>query len=459
MNTPTQKAYPILLAGGAGTRLWPVSRSLFPKQLVSFREEQTLIQETVQRLLPVFNLKKVITVCGREHYHETVKQLQAIGVDSEDSVICEPTGRNTAPAILLAAMTVGRRCDGGDAVLFVFPADHVIRSKQRFHEKIREAMDLAVNGHIVTFGIKPDYPETGYGYIEGGSEGVESALKIKRFVEKPDLKTAQSYLASGNFFWNSGMFAFRASVIMDEFLRLTPDMAAAMEKIIQKTGLSLAAYQALPNISFDYAIMEHTAKGVVLPSDFGWSDIGTWKSLYDFLPKDTQGNVIRGDVIASRTQESLLLGQSRLVVSNDVKKTVVVETPDAVFVSSLKNSRDVKNIVESLKRNHRKEYQSHTSESHQWGTLRHLEQNSEYSIAEHIIRKNETFRFSLNADGCCHVFVLRGYAGLSLNSRQQIHLKPFQSKTLFGPEEIAVKNKEQDEVAIVIILPQQEEKE
>jgi len=247
--------------------------------------------------------------------------------------------------------------DEKDAVLCVFPADHVVRDNSAFQDKLESAIKLADEGFIVTFGIKPHYPETGYGYIEGEKELPDGALSIKRFVEKPDIKTAKKYLKAGNFFWNSGMFAFRASVIMDEFRAFEPELFKRMSNLVAaKETVAKADYEKLPSTSIDYAVMERTDKGAVLPSDFGWSDIGSWKSLYDFFPKDDEGNVIKGDVIAKKTRNCLIIGSERLIAVNCLENMVVVDTSDSVFISDMKNTQDVKTIVTELKERKRKEY-------------------------------------------------------------------------------------------------------
>jgi mannose-1-phosphate guanylyltransferase/mannose-6-phosphate isomerase len=385
----------------------------------------------------------VTVVCGREHYQETARQLHDIGLLASENIIGEPLGRNTAPAILLATLMVLRKTAAPETVLFIFPADHVVKNIGRFQEKIKAAMQLAAKGHIVTFGIEPDFPETGYGYIEASHAVSGGARAINRFVEKPDRKTAESYLRAGNFFWNSGMFAFKSSVILDEYEQLAPDMLIQMKEILDR-GLSLsgAAYQELPNISFDCAIMEHTLKGVVLPSDFGWSDIGSWKSLHAFLPKDSAGNVVRGDVIASRTQDSLVMGNSRLIVAHDLKNTVVVETPDAVFVSSMENSRDVKDVVASLKARARKEYQSHTKESYSWASLNHLDEKTAYDIATLRIHGKETYRDTIDGQSCWHIFLLSGNARL-FHGDQESDITAGDSRRVFGPCRVALKNTEE----------------
>ncbi|MDX1708850.1 MAG: mannose-1-phosphate guanylyltransferase/mannose-6-phosphate isomerase, partial [Desulfobacterales bacterium] len=363
MNNRELNVYPILLAGGTGTRLWPVSRELYPKQLVKFVGEDSLLQNTIKRLPPVLNTEYVKVVCGQRHFHETRKHIDRLGLNSENKLICEPSGRNTAPAILLAVLHI--LATEKDAVLCVFPADHVIQKQDAFHERLKAAIALAGDGFIVTFGIQPHYPETGYGYVEGGKMMSHGALALKRFVEKPDVATAQKYIKAGNFFWNSGMFAFRASVILAEFKTHQPELLNHMQAIFQlDKPIAQEGYDQLSDISIDYAIMEKTAKGVVLPSDFGWSDIGSWKSLYDFLEKDADNNVVDGDVMAQNSRNSLILGHSRLIAANRLQTMVVVETADSVFVSDLENCREVKSFVARLKNQGREECKRHRSAYH-----------------------------------------------------------------------------------------------
>ncbi|NNL76505.1 MAG: mannose-1-phosphate guanylyltransferase, partial [Desulfobacterales bacterium] len=273
MQDSASNAYAILLAGGTGTRLWPVSRQLYPKQLVKFIGDDSLVQSTIKRMSPVLDSQHVRIVCGQQHFHEIARHMQEIGLHAEGKIICEPSGRNTAPAILLAGLHM--LIADKDAVICVFPADHVIGDPEKYHDRLKAAIRLAEQGYVVTFGITPHYPETGYGYVEGGKAVSEGALSITRFVEKPDKQTAQKYIAAGNFFWNSGMFAFKASLIVDEFRTYQPKLLENMKAIFDGTNtIAKEDYDRLPAISFDYAIMEKTAKGVVLPSDFKWSDIG-----------------------------------------------------------------------------------------------------------------------------------------------------------------------------------------
>jgi mannose-1-phosphate guanylyltransferase/mannose-6-phosphate isomerase len=407
--------YPVLLAGGSGTRLWPVSRELYPKQLVKFIGDESLIQSTIGRLTPVLATENIRIVCGREHFYEIARHMEEIGISSNEKIISEPCGRNTAPAILLAILLILKQKE--DAVLCIFPADHVIRNIDAFHAKLRSAIKLAKMDYIVTFGITPHYPETGYGYIEGTGQLPEQAFALKRFVEKPDLKTAKYYLESGNFFWNSGMFAFKASVMMNELEIHHPELLQKMQQLdLTAEGVSLESYEQLPNISIDYAVMEKTDKGAIVPSDFGWSDIGSWKSLYDFLPKDIDGNVIDGDVITNDTQNCFIMGYERLIATNSIQNMVVVETPDSVFVSDIETSRDVKAIVTSLKEKGRREYQKHKTVHHPWGTFTVLEVQDDFRIAKLIVYPGSTLQIKTEASSAKQLTVLDGSGQVTKNN-------------------------------------------
>ncbi len=387
-------AYPILLAGGTGTRLWPVSRELYPKQLVKFIGDDSLLQGTIKRLPPVLDTENVKVVCGEQHFHETAKHIENLGLKSEGKLIGEPSGRNTAPAILLAVLHI--LAFEKDAILCVFPADHVIKDLDGFHDRLNAAIKIANDGYIVTFGIQPHYPETGYGYVEGGKKVSHGALALKRFVEKPDLPTAKKYIKAGNFFWNSGMFAFKASVILCEFKTYQPELLKQMEAIFDPHKLiSREDYDQLTDISIDYAIMEKTEKGVVLPSDFGWSDIGSWKSLYDYLPKDENKNVIDGDVLVENTENCFILGQERLIAVNHLQDLVVVETPDSIFVSDMEHSRDVKSIVTILKQKGRTEYHRHRTVIFPWGNRTVLEDKGDVKTARLVLNPSASMELDV----------------------------------------------------------------
>ena len=440
--------FPVLLAGGSGTRIWPVSRKLYPKQLVSLTESDSLLQATIRRLMPLMDCSRLRVVCGHEPYHETGKQLRDMGLASEGTILAEPCGRNTAPAILLALLTIVR--EHSDALLFIFPADHVVGDVPVFHERLSRAAHLAGQGNIVTFGIQPTYPETGYGYIEGKGEPLAGGgLKIKRFVEKPDHKTAKAYIQAGNFFWNSGMFAFKAEVMLEEYAKLAPEMAEMMQSLLAgDRDLAMEAYRQLPTISFDYAIMEKTARGVVLPSDIGWSDIGSWKSLYDFLPKDDHGNVIDGDVLTRNTTNSLIIGRSRLIAANRLDKMVVVETDDAVFVSDLHSSRDVREIVERLKSQNRKEYRQHKRATHPWGRSTLLEDAAGLKIVKRLMHPGSVYRKTFDRHVLWHVLVVRG-EGMGLLNGRRVALKSGDSESLDGAMRVSLETLSTEPLLIV----------
>ena len=447
MGDMADNVYAILLAGGTGTRLWPVSRQLYPKQLVKFIGDDSLVQSTIKRLSPVLNAESVRIVCGEQHFHETARHMQDIGLQPDGKIICEPSGRNTAPAILLAVLNILQA--EGDAVLCVFPADHVIGDINQFHERLREAIRLADQGRIVTFGITPHYPETGYGYVEGGKAVSKDALAISRFVEKPDMKTARKYIQAGNFFWNSGMFAFKASVILKEFQEHQADLLARMKTMTDgaKT-IARKDYDQLPNISIDYAIMENTDLGVVLPSDFGWSDIGSWKSLYDFLPKDDESNVIDGDVISNDTRGCFIMGRDRLIATNHLENMVVVETPDSIFVSDVDHSRDVKSIVARLKEKGRKEYHQHRTIHFPWGSQTLLEQKEGYAVYRLLVYPQSTLQVEVGDTAFMHLVATKGTANVGIGGKIQ-DLNQGRALTLSKPGSVNIDNQSDEPIWLI----------
>lgn len=403
--------FTILLAGGSGTRLWPVSRQRHPKQVARFFGKYSLIQSTVKRLAPIVENTAVWIVCGKTHTQEISRQVESFGIDSQKQVLIEPAARNTAPAILLAVASILKT--EPEALVCVFPSDHVIGNENRFCDHVTKALTLAEEGYIVTFGIKPGYPETGYGYIEGGKSVGHGAMRIKRFVEKPDQQRAREYIASGNYFWNSGMFAFRASVALQAYQTHCPRLTTQMDHYLGAgTEDQKDIYRSLENISIDYAIMEKTDKGVVLPSDFGWSDIGSWKSLFDFLNKDKNGNIIQGDVVLQDTRDSMILALSRLVAVNRAEKTVVVETPDAVLVSDMENSRDVKSIVDALIDNNRSEQRRHRTRFDSWGQKEIVFEAADCVVHRRIINPGAVCRLERSRSDLRYLVATQGIAAI-----------------------------------------------
>ncbi len=339
---------PVILSGGSGTRLWPVSRLRHPKQLASLVGDETLIQATARRLAGLQDAGDPIVVCN-EHHVETIKQqLGEIGVSPR--FIVEPVGRNTAPAAAAAAIAAG-----SDALLLVLPSDHIITDVASLHRAIESATRFAEEGRIVTFGIVPDRPETGYGYIRKGVESGD-AFTLERFVEKPDAETAESYIETGDYLWNSGMFLFRSDVYLSALDQHAPEMAAGVATVIEASELhddvlrlDADTFAVCPADSIDYAVMEHIDNGIVVPLDAGWSDIGSWDALWELSANDEQGNTTKGDVLLEGVNDSIVVARDRLVAVVGLDHVVVVETDDAVLVAARDRAQDVKKIVDRLR--------------------------------------------------------------------------------------------------------------
>ncbi len=342
----------VILSGGAGTRLWPLSRELHPKQLLALvGGERTMLQETAARVEGLPGLTSPVVVCNEAHRFLVAEQLRQLG-GAAPEIILEPVGRNTAPAIALAAHAAMKH---GDPLLLVLPADHVIRDRQAFQDAVRLALPAAESGKLVTFGVVPHQPETGYGYIRRG-KGAGPTYPIDQFVEKPDVAKAKKFLESGDYYWNSGMFLFRASRYLEELERHAPDIAAACRDASASGRRDLEFIRVDPegfggcrSDSIDYAVMEKTSAAVVVPLDAGWSDVGSWSSLHATLEQDARGNVQRGDVISEDTDGCLLYSQSRLIAAVGLKDHVVVETKDAVLVAPRDRVQDVKLLAARLK--------------------------------------------------------------------------------------------------------------
>ena len=382
---------PVILAGGSGTRLWPLSRGLFPKQFLALNGDRTMLQETLGRLDGLPNLKPPMIVCNDDHRFIAAEQLRQSGIEGA-SILLEPVARNTAPAICVAAMTALDK--GADSLLLVLPADHVIRDISRFHHAIAVARQAADGGALVTFGIKPGAPETGYGYIKACVDTQQQHWPLDRFVEKPDHDTAVTFLETGQYFWNSGMFMFKASVYLAEVERHAPQMVKACRGAVDGAKrdldflrLSMAAFSTCPSNSIDYAVMEKTERARVVPLDAGWSDVGSWSALWGLIEKDDAGNACKGDVVAVDSRNSYLhSANGRLVAALGVNDIVVVDTSDAVLVAHKDRVQDVKRIVERLIASERKEAQQHRIGFRPWGTYDSIDQGNRYQV-KHITVK------------------------------------------------------------------------
>ncbi len=407
------KIYPVILSGGAGTRLWPLSRAVLPKQLLPLVSERTMLQETVLRLAGGADLQAPLIVCGNEHRFMVAEQLREIGVKPL-GIMLESAGRNTAPAVAAAAQYL--RGIDPEALMLVLPADHVITDRAAFHAAIASAAQLAGEGALATFGVVPTAPETGYGYIHRGA-AVGAAYKVDRFVEKPDLAKAQSFLDDGAYYWNSGMFLFRAERYLSELAGFAPAIAAAAEAAVQKAyrdmdfcRLDEAAFAASPSDSIDYAVMERTQHAVVVPADIGWSDVGSWSALRDVLPHDAAGNATRGDVYLDGVTNSLVRAEGRIVALVGVSDLVVVETADAVLVAHKDQVQRVKQVVEHLKTSERTEHLHHTKVYRPWGCYEGIDIGERFQVKRITVNPGGKLSLQMHHHRAEHWIVVSGTA-------------------------------------------------
>jgi len=401
---------PIILSGGSGTRLWPLSRESYPKQFLPLVGEHSMLQATWLRAAPVAGHAPIV-VANEEHRFVAAEQLQQIGVKPQ-SILLEPKGRNTAPAIAVAALEATR--NGADPLLLILPSDHVIRDEAAFQAAVQVAAAAAEQGKLVTFGIKPTAPETGYGYIKAGAGNGVSA--VERFVEKPDLATAQGYLASGEYYWNSGMFLFRASRYLEELRRFQPAIADACTKAWNAakrdtdfTRLDKDAFAASPSDSIDYAVMEKTADAVVVPLDANWNDVGSWSALLDVSPQDAQGNAHHGDVIEIDCRNTYAYG-SRLIAMVGLQDVVVVETDDAVLVGHRERIQEVKEVVAKIKANGRSEATWHRKVYRPWGAYDSIDNGQRFQVKRITVKPGATLSLQMHHHRAEHWIVVSGTA-------------------------------------------------
>lgn len=414
---------PIILAGGTGSRLWPLSRELYPKQVIRLTGEHSLLQTTVQRVCTLAGAVAPIVVVGEEHRFLTKSQIEELALPGDFRILLEPFGKNTAPAICGAAAYVASQGRGGD-VLLVLPADHLIVKAEAFARAVAEAVALAEQGQIVTFGIVPDHPETGYGYIARGPGN-----RVERFVEKPDLAAAQRYLASGNYLWNSGMFAFTAETLLAEMARFVPEVVAQMTEAVangKPDGLffrfNRTAMAACAADSIDYALMEKTDRAAVVEADIGWSDIGSWRALWEAAEKDGAGNAVAGDVMLEDVHNSLIRSEHTLVAAIGLRDTLVVETADAVLVAPMDRSQDVKAIVSRLKKEKRPEFHVHRTVYRPWGSYTTLEMQDRFQIKRISVTPGARLSLQMHHHRHEHWVVVSGTARVQ-NGDQSILLK------------------------------------
>lgn len=426
---------PVILAGGSGTRLWPLSRDEYPKQLLPLMNNLTMLQNTLLRIGGMADVGDPIILTNEKYRFLVAEQLREIQVSSA-SIILEPLGRNTAPAVAVAAFKALEA--GSDPILLVLPADHHIEQIQPFRAALKCGIGLAAGKYLVTFGIVPNTPETGYGYIEKGKDiepdpsSCEAAL-ISRFVEKPDRSKAEEYVESGRFLWNSGMFAFRASRILEEMERLSPAIVKSARESLTRGStdlgffrLDLPSFEACPSDSIDYAVMEKTKHGAVVPLDAGWSDLGSWEALWKSSMLDPRANACIGDVLTEDVKGCYVHAASRLVAAIGVENLVIVETPDSVLITSRDRSQDVKKIVNRLKEQKRQEALSHLKIYRPWGSFESLNMGPRFQVKRLTVKPGAKLSHQKHHHRAEHWVVVHGTA-LVTRGQEQFLLKEDES--------------------------------
>jgi mannose-1-phosphate guanylyltransferase/mannose-6-phosphate isomerase len=414
---------PVILSGGSGTRLWPLSRELYPKQLLSLVGKGTMLQETLARLNGLEHVSAPVVVCNENHRFLVAEQLRQVKT-SASAILLEPVARNTAPAVAVAALAAlhGVKRDE-DPVLLILPADHVIRDVAAFQAAVQLGIKSAESGQLVTFGVVPAKPETGYGYIRR-SEGSGPVYPVAEFVEKPNFATAQEYVSSGRYYWNSGMFMFRARVFLEELRLYAPAMHDACVKAFDAsrhdldfTRLPVAEFSASPSDSIDYAVMEKTKKAVVVPLDAGWSDVGSWSALHEAIPADAQGNVTIGDVLVSDSHGCYLHSSSRLVATVGLQDHVVIETKDAVMVAPRDRVQDVKNLVNELKKQGRYETSLHREVFRPWGSYDSIDSGERFQVKRLVVNPGASLSLQLHHHRAEHWVVVSGTARITCDDK------------------------------------------
>lgn len=422
MNTPLQ---PVILCGGSGTRMWPLSRETYPKQFLTLVGQHSMLQDTALRLhglpagVPV--VPRPVLVCNAEHRFLAATQMNAVGIQ-DAKILLEPAGRNTAPALTLAALQV--RADGQDPVLLVMPADHVIPDQQALHAAVEQAYQMADAGAMVAFGIVPSHPETGYGYIERGAAADHGGFTISSFAEKPDAITAQKYLDAGTYYWNSGLFVVRASVWLKALEQCRPDILQACTSAMQQAQRDMdfvrpnaEAFADCPSDSIDYAVMErlpaHPEMGVparVVPLKAGWSDLGAWDALWEILEQDNAQNATVGDAIVHNCTGSLLFSTSRLVAGVGLDNVVVIETPDAILVADKRQTQDVKHVVGELKRQGHVLANSHRKVYRPWGWYDSIDSGERFQVKRIVVNSGASLSLQMHHHRAEHWIVVKGTA-------------------------------------------------
>ena len=416
---------PVILSGGSGSRLWPLSRAMRPKQFLSITEEQTLFQLTLQRIQGIDGISAPIIVANHEHRFLAAEQARAIDIHPS-AILLEPLGRNTAPAIAAAALQA--RADGNDPVLLVLPSDHIFSDTGAFHRAAAVGREAAEAGWLVTFGIVPDRAETGYGYLKvGESTPTTGVSRLAQFVEKPDAKTAEAYVSSGQYFWNSGMFMFRASVFLSELAAHQPDIMEHVQQAFKAARRDLDfirldehSFAACPSNSVDYAVMEKTSRAAMVPLDAGWNDVGAWPSVWQARAKDDKGNAARGDVLIESSRNCYVHADHRLVSLLGVEDLFVIETSDAVLIGHKDHAQGVKKVVERLNADGRSETELHREVSRPWGSFDSIDRGDKYQVKRITVNPGSRLSLQYHHHRAEHWIVVSGCARVTIGSATKL---------------------------------------
>lgn len=421
---------PVIMAGGTGSRLWPMSRELYPKQFLSLHGGNSMLQETVSRL-DGLRVEDPLVICNEQHRFLVAEQLRKISKLS-NNIILEPIGRNTAPAIALAAFLATIKDNDEDPLLLVLAADHVIEDVDAFHNAVNKAIPLATRGELVTFGIVPSGPETGYGYIKRGNileDSITDVFSVMSFVEKPDLDTAKNYVDSGEYYWNSGMFLFRATRYLEELSKFRPDIYSACQLAMKELQpdsieefirIDNNAFVNCPDESVDYAVMEKTSSAVVVPLDANWNDVGSWSALWDVNNKNAEGNVLLGDVFTDNSLNCYINSEEQLVAAIGLNNLVIVSTKDALLVVDKSQVQDVKKIVNYLKNNGRREYKVHRESYSPWGHSDKIVSSQRYNINKVTVKPGGKFSLQMHHHRAEHWVVLSGTAKITVDDNDYL---------------------------------------
>jgi mannose-1-phosphate guanylyltransferase/mannose-6-phosphate isomerase len=420
--------FPVILSGGSGTRLWPLSRAMYPKQFIRFSSSQaaSFLAATLARLKPAQGFEPPTIVCNSDHRFLVQGEAESVGV-SPRQIVLEPVARNTAPAIAVAALHVARENPAG--ILVVTPSDHVIQDEAAFTDAVRRAADVAAAGRLVLFGIAPAGPHTGYGYIRRGAPLPQfpGVFSVEAFTEKPDEATARGYLAAGTYTWNSGIFVLGAGAFLDELKRLQPAILAAAEEALAKATSDLGflrldpeAFAKAPAISVDYAVMEKTDKAAVLPVEMGWSDVGSWSSLWEIAARDADGNVVEGDALLEATRNTYVQSGRALVATIGVKDLVIVDTPDALLVADRARAQDVSRIVARLKAAGRKEHEQHLRNYRPWGYFETLNAGPRFQVKLLHVKPGGKLSMQMHHHRSEHWVVVHGTAKVTVGEEEKL---------------------------------------